>query len=75
MDNVKSVSCGGFHTGVISTEHKLYMVGNNRSGQLGTGESGFDENKPTNIKNAKIMDNVLSVSCGGFHTGVVKRRF
>ncbi len=39
MNDIKYVSCGFSHTGVITADNKLLMFGLNDKGQLGTGET------------------------------------
>nr|QBK91667.1 MAG: regulator of chromosome condensation protein [Pithovirus LCPAC302] len=65
MNNIKYVSCGGDHTGVITTDNKLFMFGLNDEGQLGTGDKN-DRSTPTNV-----MTDIKYISCGNFHTGVI----
>nr|QBK91457.1 MAG: F-box and regulator of chromosome condensation repeat protein [Pithovirus LCPAC302] len=65
MKDIKYVSCGSFHTGVITTDNKLFMFGRNRDGQLGTGDTQ-DRSIPTNV-----MNDIKYVSCGARHTGVI----
>ena len=49
----------------ILTMNTLYMFGSNDEGQLGTGDK-LDRSDPTEIRK-----NVLSVSCGRIHTGII----
>ena len=73
MDNVKSVSLGGAHSGAITEDGSLYMWGYNIYGQLGNGESGRDENHNEKISTIpiKIMDNVKSVSLGEYYSSAI----
>lgn len=78
MDNVAAVSCGDYHTAAIKTDGTLWTWGSNSSGQLGnggTGDVGYDtwEGKYyVQTRPVKVMDNVAAVSCGAYHTGIVK---
>ncbi len=65
MKDIKYVSCGGFYTGLITTDYKLFMFGSNDEGQLGAGNTQ-DRLVPTNV-----MNDIRYVSCGGYHTGVI----
>nr|QBK91436.1 MAG: regulator of chromosome condensation protein [Pithovirus LCPAC302] len=65
MNNIKDVSCGVYHTGVITTDNKLFMFGLNGFGQLGTVDER-DRLTPTNVRN-----DIKYVSCGGRSTGVI----
>ena len=60
---IVKVACGGRHTGVVTSEGKLYMWGDNSWGQLG---AVTGKNKPILIK-----ERIVQVSCGGRHTGAV----
>ena len=39
IENVKQVSCGVFHSGVVTQSGEVYMMGGNSFGQLGTGNN------------------------------------
>ena len=74
MDNAVAVSCGGYHTAAIDTDGALWTWGQNSSGQLGNGGTGNAVNqKGSPIQNvpAKLLDNMVAVSCGGFHTAAI----
>lgn len=75
LDNVVSVSSGSNHTAAIKTDGSLWMWGSNNSGELGNGgignihdsEGGIYQDVPV-----KVMDNVVSVSCGDGYTAAIK---
>jgi alpha-tubulin suppressor-like RCC1 family protein len=68
--NVASVSCGDYHTAVVTTTNDLFTFGYNGDGELGLGPSGAgDQNTPQRV--TFFNSNVASVSCGRFHTAVV----
>jgi alpha-tubulin suppressor-like RCC1 family protein len=70
MDSVVSVSAGGNHTIAIKTDDSLWAWGYNYFGQLGDGTtSSLFAARPTPVK---IMDLVVSVSAGGYHTMAIK---
>ena len=55
------INCGWFHTTLIST--KTHIWGSNNDGRLGLGHSN-NQNSPQELG----LPNVISTSCGGFHT-------
>ena len=69
MDNVVQVAAGYSHTLVVKTDGSLWAWGYNSDGQLGDGTSGSDNNKATPVK---IMDNVVQVAAGRYHTLAIK---
>jgi alpha-tubulin suppressor-like RCC1 family protein len=65
---VVRVSAGAGHTCAFTTDGSLYCWGDNRDGQLGTGDT-TPKNAPVKIEtNGAITD----VFCGGAHTCAVK---
>ena len=79
LSDVVSVSCGYDFTAAIRSDGSLWMWGDNRLGQLGNGRVGdakfrqmdgsLDIVQTTPVK---IMDDVVSVSCGSAHACAVK---
>jgi len=67
-NSVKMVSCGDYHTGVMTNDNELFMFGYNNIGQLGDG-TNIDRNIPTYIPT--LINDVKTVSCGHLYTGVV----
>jgi alpha-tubulin suppressor-like RCC1 family protein len=65
---VKSVSCGGYHTAVVTNTNDLFTFGYNAYGQLGLGNN-TNYNTPQRVE--FFNSNVASVSCGGIHTAIV----
>ena len=68
MDDVASVSLGRDHSAAITKDGSLYIWGENYSGQLGNGDSGYP--KYSDVPK-KVMDNVASVSLGGQHSAAI----
>lgn len=62
-----TVSTAVLHTGAIDQNGSLWMWGNNKYGQLGNGSVGEDQTTAVNV-----LNNVVSVSCGGSHTAAIK---
>jgi E3 ubiquitin-protein ligase HERC4 len=64
---ITQISCGSFHSGVVSAKGKLFMFGKNTFGQCGTGSSGENVLRPTKV--SLFQNNTVeSVSCGREHT-------
>lgn len=63
---INRVSCGAAHTGVVSTDGKLYMFGCGDGGRLGLG-SNDDTSSPQLVDALSDMI-VLDVCCGNWHT-------
>jgi len=64
-----AVSAGASHSVAIKSDGSLWAWGSNNAGQIGNGKSGWDE---VELRPVKIMDNVIQVSAGGFHTMAIK---
>jgi alpha-tubulin suppressor-like RCC1 family protein len=79
IDNVKSVFCGGDHSLILKNDNTLWGSGDNRFGELGLGYTNdkhifiqlLDQDTPTKLPRRPI-DNIKSVSCGYFHTLILK---
>lgn len=70
LTDVVSYSRGGGGTcGAIKSDGSLWMWGNNRSGQLGTGSRNYNTEP---VRPQKIMTNVCAVSCGQNHAAAIK---
>jgi len=71
---IVSVSCGQYHTVLLSDDGRIWTFGNNIYGQLGHGDSGYDTNRnaPTKIQRNKngIPEDVkiIDANCGYNHT-------
>ncbi len=83
MDNVDFISLGSSHSAAVTKDGSLYMWGLNSSGQLGNGEAedhyrvqnedGTNDIKARYPNPIKIMDNVVDVSLGAFHSAAVTK--
>jgi alpha-tubulin suppressor-like RCC1 family protein len=79
IDNIKSVHCGSAHTLILKNDDTLWGSGNNYVGQLGLGHTDnqhtflqlLQQDTPAKLLRRPI-DNVKSVSCGVFHTLILK---
>lgn len=73
MDNVLAVSCGPRHVAAIKKDHSLWTWGYNGSGQIGNGNCGWvDPQNSIQATPVKVLDDVVSVSCGDGYTAAVK---
>jgi alpha-tubulin suppressor-like RCC1 family protein len=71
--NVSDITCGIYHTVVLTEDQKVYTFGLNQSGQLAS---------PTNYGNSSAnsvpylvpnTDNIISIGAGGAHTILLQR--
>ncbi len=69
-DNVVDVSLGYRHTAVLKAAGSLWMCGDNKFGQVGSGANTNDTSVTVPVK---VLDNVAAVACGTYHTVAVKR--
>ncbi|CAI2178449.1 6656_t:CDS:2 [Funneliformis geosporum] len=74
---VKKISCGGWHSAVITDSGDLYTFGWNHFGRLGI---SFEEGSTMNCAEPSLVEffgenneelNVLKVACGSAHTVVI----
>ena len=72
MDDVEQVTFGYYHTGIIKKDGSLWMAGNNGNGQ--SGPITYADYIPEKVLSPqKVMDDVIQVSCGEHHTGILKK--
>ncbi|CAH9148026.1 unnamed protein product [Cuscuta epithymum] len=71
LDNIKvaSVSCGEWHTSIVSTSGKLFTYGDGTFGALGHGNTN-------SLPHPKVVESlrgltVKSVACGSWHTAAI----
>jgi len=62
----KQISCGGFHTAVITEDGKVYTHGGGEHGQLGHGDK-VNKLKPTLVQALEGMF-VSQITCGWSHS-------
>jgi alpha-tubulin suppressor-like RCC1 family protein len=67
--NSTHISCGGFHSLVLTADDQLYAFGRNNCGQLGLGQND-KQNTPQRVVQL-CGRHVLQVACGGFHSLVL----
>ena len=66
-EKVLMVSCGGFHTAAVTTNGKVYTMGKEDFGMLGT-TVGSETTSDVNLVGSLVDKNIVGVSCGGWHT-------
>jgi uncharacterized repeat protein (TIGR02543 family) len=73
FENVDQISLGLYHTGVLTSNHRLFMFGNNEWGQLGV-ENLNQALFPINVTSSfslKNKEKIVSVELGTSHSGVL----
>ena len=70
---VASVSCGQFHTVVVTAEGGVLVCGKNDYGQLGLDGAENVKTFSPLTSSVHIMDNMLQVCCGYYHTVLLSR--
>ena len=68
-NNIKSVCCGRDCTFILKNDGTLWSCGDNTYGQLGLGDGG---NRTTFNQVTTNTDDTKSVSCGDYHTLILK---
>lgn len=71
----QTVSIGGTHTAVIKPDGSLWAWGRNDYGQVGNNggaDSVGPSGTPYQSAPVKVLDNVVSVSCGNYHTAAIQ---
>ena len=69
-NEIKSISCGEYHTAILRSDSKVLTFGLNSQGQLGRNISGDNNRIPMEIS-GNISD-IIAVSCGSEHTAILK---
>ena len=69
-NDVKEVICGWYQTLIIKNDGSLWACGRNNNGQLGLGDT-TDRTTFTKVT-ANINNDVKQVSCGYYHTVILK---
>lgn len=70
--SVISISAGGMHSMAIKEDHTLWAWGNNSFGQLGDDTTEGDHNGANKSAPVQIMNDVIAVSAGWYHTTAIK---
>jgi alpha-tubulin suppressor-like RCC1 family protein len=70
---IKAISCGQFHTALLTTFGHIYCTGDNAFGQLGIPKIPFPQvykfTLCTDVD--KIQGKIKAISCGGYHTALL----
>ena len=69
VDDIKQVCCGANHTIILKNDGTLWGCGLNTNGQLGLGDT---TNRNTFTEITTNIDDTKSVSCGDYHTIILK---
>jgi RCC1 and BTB domain-containing protein len=65
---IADISCGAFHTLILTQTSELYAVGYNRFGQIGNGYN-CDQFTPIKITlNSFESEKIVSITCGYYHS-------
>lgn len=73
---INYVSLGWYHTGIITSEHRVFMWGNNQNGQLGNGstESSLLPVEITNHFELEVLDYIEKLSLGNDMSSAVSHQ-
>mmetsp|Transcript_2438 Transcript_2438/g.3550 ORF Transcript_2438/g.3550 Transcript_2438/m.3550 type:complete len:1010 (-) Transcript_2438:272-3301(-) len=74
---VIQISCGGFHTGLVTEQGKVYTWGDGRQGQLGNLESKYNMHPTPHLVDDLVHKNratIVDLSCGQYHTACVSAK-
>ena len=69
-NDIKQIACGNSYTFILKNDGSVWACGGNSSGQLGLGNY-TDKNTFTQVT-TNINNDVKQVSCGDFHTFIIK---
>jgi len=69
-NKVTQISCGGYHTVVLSREGGLFTWGHGANGRLGHGKGCEDQTTPGRVLCPRVEFGVVEIACGEHHTGV-----
>ena len=70
--NIKQISCGVYHTMILTDDGRLWACGTNGSGQIGSGFNTTGSNTGTSTF-VQIDDTIDYVSCGYTYTFIIKK--
>lgn len=68
----QTISMGSLHTAAIKPDGSLWVWGVNNDGQIGNGADPRDKETYYQYTPVKVLDNVVSVSCGNYHTAAIR---
>ena len=68
-NDVKQIACGHAHVIILKTDGSIYSCGLNEDGQLGLGDT---TDRTTFTQVTTNTDNVKQISCGYYHTVILK---
>jgi len=65
---LKELSCGAYHSAVLTDKGEVYVWGQNIEGQCGLGENVEEISTPQKLE---LSYKIVSISCGYYHTAAV----
>lgn len=68
LKNIDFVTCGGYHSICKTLDNEIYVWGENKIGQLGTGDC---YNRSSPCKCTTWPCDIVDIKCGAFHTLVL----
>eukprot|EP01088_Endostelium_zonatum_P020096 TRINITY_DN7243_c0_g1_i1.p1 TRINITY_DN7243_c0_g1~~TRINITY_DN7243_c0_g1_i1.p1 ORF type:complete len:631 (+),score=137.51 TRINITY_DN7243_c0_g1_i1:27-1919(+) len=68
---ISQISCGNFHTAILSTDGTVYCWGEGSYGQLGLGPNITKFGKPAPLVIGEKDSKVVQISCGANHTAAL----
>ena len=73
ITDIISVSCGKVQTAILKSDGTVYTFGINTYGQLGDGSTNIRYTPvPVVDSNDYIVEDIIAVSCGDYHTAILK---
>lgn len=70
MQPVVQIACGYYHFIFLTNDGKVFVMGNNNSGQLGIGKSKTVVTQAVYLKSLQGIP-VMQIACGGYHSLVL----
>jgi len=65
------ISCGDEHTGFLTSNGKVFMVGSNKDGRLGIGDKKLKQSHTPCLLESLSKYTIIKLSCGWGHNAVI----